>query len=158
EALRDGLCSTPTVDGDRLYYVTPACEVVCASTAGKVVWTYDMMKKLKVFPCYIGNCSPLVAEDLVFVVTGNGRQAPGANELPSPRAPSFAAFHKKTGALAWKDSSPGANILEGQWSNPAYGVIKGKSQVIFPGGDGWLYAFEPRTGKPIWKFDCNPKD
>src|SRR5262249_26462023 len=26
-----------------------------------------------------------------------------------------------------------------------------------PGGDGWLYSFEPRTGKLIWKFDCNPK-
>jgi outer membrane protein assembly factor BamB len=155
EALRDGLCSTPAVDGDRLYYVTPACEVVCASTAGKVLWTFDMMKKLKVYPCYIGNCSPLVVENRVFVATGNGRN--GDNELPSPRAPSFAAFHKKTGELAWKDSSPGTNIIEGQWSNPAYAVVKGKSQVIFPGGDGWLYAFEPRSGKPLWKFDCNLK-
>jgi outer membrane protein assembly factor BamB len=156
DALRDGLCATPTVDGDHVYYVTPGCEVVCASTEGKVVWTYDMMKKLKVFPCWVGNCSPLVAEGLVFVVTGNGRN--GDDELPFPKAPSFAAFNKKTGQLVWQDSSPGANILEGQWSNPAYGVVKGKSQVVFPGGDGWLYAFEPKTGKPIWKFDCNPKD
>ena len=29
--------------------------------------------------------------------------------------------------------------------------------MIFPGGDGWLYAFEPKTGKLLWKFDCNPK-
>jgi outer membrane protein assembly factor BamB len=156
DALRDGLCSTPTVDGDRLYYVTPACEVVCASTAGKVVWAFDMMKKLKVYPCYIGNCSPLVVGDLVYVVTGNGRD--GDNNLPSPKAPSFAAFKKKNGELAWQDSSPGENILEGQWSNPAYGEVKGKGQVIFPGGDGWLYAFEPKKGKLIWKFDCNPKD
>ena len=44
------------------------------------------------------------------------------------------------------------------WSNPAYGVVKGKAQVIFPGGDGWLYSFEPKTGKLIWKMDLNPKD
>ena len=30
-------------------------------------------------------------------------------------------------------------------------------QVIFPGGDGWLRAFEAKTGKLLWKFDCNPK-
>jgi outer membrane protein assembly factor BamB len=31
-------------------------------------------------------------------------------------------------------------------------------QAIFPGGDGWLYAFNARTGDPLWKFDLNPKD
>ncbi len=34
----------------------------------------------------------------------------------------------------------------------------GKAQVVFPGGDGWLYSYEPKTGKLIWKFDLNPKD
>src|SRR5262249_9175073 len=46
----------------------------------------------------------------------------------------------------------------GQWSNPAYGVVNGKPQVVFPGGDGWIYSFDPESGKLIWKFDCNPKD
>jgi outer membrane protein assembly factor BamB len=36
-------------------------------------------------------------------------------------------------------------------------------QVVFPGGDGWLYSFDPQgtpdgKGKLLWKFDCNPKD
>jgi outer membrane protein assembly factor BamB len=30
--------------------------------------------------------------------------------------------------------------------------------VLFPGGDGWLYGFDARTGEPLWKFDLNPKD
>jgi len=30
--------------------------------------------------------------------------------------------------------------------------------VIFPGGDGWIRSYEPKTGEPIWQFDCNPKD
>jgi outer membrane protein assembly factor BamB len=151
----DGLLSTPCVDGDRLYYVTPGAEVICADTDGKIVWRYDMMKELKVFPCYCTVSSPLVAGERVFLVTGNGRDID--NQLPSPEAPSFVAINKKTGKLIWKDSSPGKNILDGQWTSPAYGEIGGKPQVIFPGGDGWLYAFEPATGKPIWKFDCNPK-
>jgi outer membrane protein assembly factor BamB len=156
EALKDGLCSTPTVEGNRLYYVTPACEVICASSKGKVLWSFDMMKKLKVFPCYVGNCSPLIVGDLLYVVTGNGRDA--ENQLPAPKAPSFVALNKKTGEPVWQKNTPGANIIEGQWSNPAYGKVKGKGQVIFPGGDGWLYGFEPKFGTLVWKFDCNLKD
>jgi outer membrane protein assembly factor BamB len=47
--------------------------------------------------------------------------------------------------------------MHGQWSNATYGEAAGVKQVIFPGGDGWLYAFDPPTGKLLWKFDCNPK-
>src|SRR5207302_140370 len=65
---------------------------------------------------------------------------------------------KKTGQVVWKDNSPGKAILHGQWSSPSYGIVRGRGQVLFPGGDGWLYAFEPQTGKSIWKFDCNPKN
>ena len=154
EARADGLLSNPVVEGDRLYYVTPAAEVICADTNGSVVWRLDMMDKLKVFPCYVNSCSPLLVGELLFVTTGNGRDA--EHQLPSPQAASFVALDKKTGAVKWQDSSPGKNILDGQWSNPVYAEVN-KGQVIFPGGDGWLYALEPSTGKLIWKFDCNPK-
>jgi outer membrane protein assembly factor BamB len=52
---------------------------------------------------------------------------------------------------------PGNNVLHGSWSNPSYGTFGGRAQVLFPGGDGWLYSFEPETGKLLWKFDLNPK-
>ncbi|HLJ93518.1 MAG TPA: PQQ-binding-like beta-propeller repeat protein [Gemmataceae bacterium] len=155
EARGDGLLSNPVVEGQRLYYVTPAAEVICADVNGSVVWRFDMMDKLKVFPCYVNSCSPLLVGDLLFVTTGNGRD--GEHQLPSPKAPSFVAIDKKTGTVRWQDSSPGTNIMDGQWSNPVYAEANGKGQVIFPGGDGWLYAFEPANGKLIWKFDCNPK-
>src|SRR5262249_21078297 len=34
--------------------------------------------------------------------------------------------------------------------------VDGKTQVIFPGGDCFLYGLEPETGKLIWKCDCLP--
>ena len=42
-------------------------------------------------------------------------------------------------------------------------MIGGVPQVIFGGGDGWLYSFKAdkgKDGKPelLWKFDINPKD
>lgn len=149
-----GLCSTPVAEGQRVFYVTPGCEVVCADTAGKIQWSYDMMKELKVIPFHLSNCSPLIVGDLVMVVTGNGVDDEG--KVASPKAPSFIAINKKTGKLVWQSSLPGERIVEGQFSNPTLATINGKPQVIFPGGDCVLYSFEPKTGKLIWKCNCNP--
>lgn len=155
DAVAQGLCSTPAVDGKRLYYVTPGCELMCADTDnGKIVWRLDMMKELKVVPYHLGNCSPLVIGDLVYAVTSNGVDEEG--KIAAPMAPSFVAVNKLDGKLKWKSSLPGPRIIEGQWSNPCYAEIDGKGQVIFPGGDAWLYSFEPKTGDLIWKFNCNP--
>ncbi len=175
---QQGICSGPFIEGDRLYYISNRAEVISADTEGyydgendgpyadeentskideDIVWKFDMIDELDVFPHNLATCSPLVVGDLVFIVTANGVDETHIN-VPSPEAPSFIALNKNTGELVWEDNSPGENILHGQWSNPAYGVINGTPQVIFPGGDGWMYAFVPETGKLIWKFDCNPKE
>ncbi|HUG67986.1 MAG TPA: PQQ-binding-like beta-propeller repeat protein, partial [Pirellulaceae bacterium] len=65
--------------------------------------------------------------------------------------------------VLWTDNSPGKNILHAQWASPSYGVFEGQPQVIFPGGDGWVYSFDPRGdgqggSKLLWKFDGNPKE
>jgi outer membrane protein assembly factor BamB len=127
-----------------------------------VVWKLDMMKQLGVHPHNMSTSSPTIWGDLVFAVTSNGVGADHIT-LPSPHAPSFIAVNKRTGKLVWSDNSPGENVLHGQWSSPAVGVLGGVPQVIFPGGDGWLYSFHAerhKEGKPelLWKFDCNPKD
>lgn len=145
-----------------------------------IIWRLDMMKELGVFPHNLAVCSPLIVGDVVFVVTANGVDETHI-DIPAPEAPSFVAVHKKTGKVAWKDNSPTANVMnikgEGrqrtdairklmkrgqtvmhsQWSNPTYAEAAGQGQVIFPGGDGWLRAFEPKSGKLLWKFDANPK-
>jgi len=173
-----GICSAPYVEGERLYYISNRCEVICADTEGyidgendgpykeekntseideDIIWRYDMIDELDVFPHNLATCSPLVVNNILFTVTANGVDETHVN-IPSPDAPSFVALNAETGALLWEDASPGENILHGQWSNPAYGVIHGTPQIIFPGGDGWLYSFVPETGELIWKFDLNPKE
>jgi outer membrane protein assembly factor BamB len=173
---REGICSTPAIEADRAYYVSNRAEVVCLDlngfangndgfqeekyrdpADGDVIWSFDMMKELKVFPHNMANCSPLIVGDLVFVTTTNGVDENHVR-VPFPDAPSFLCLSKHTGKLIWKSNLPGNNIMHSQWSSPAYAVIGGRPQVIFAGGDGWLYAFEPDTGRLIWKFDCNPKD
>jgi uncharacterized protein (TIGR03067 family) len=152
-----GLLSTPVVDGERVYYILPQSVVVCADVKdGKTVWQYDMHKELKVTPYRCSNCSPLVAGNHLFLVTGNGINV-ATGKMHDAKAPSFLAL-TRDGKLAWKSDLPGERVFEGQWSNPAYAVIKGKAQIVFPGGDTALYSFEPETGKLIWEFHCYPKN
>jgi outer membrane protein assembly factor BamB len=173
-----GICSTPAVEGKRLYYVSNRDELISADTEGlrdgkndgpfttetdagetdaDFIWKLDIIGEFGVYPHNQSASSPLIVDDLVYVITGNGVDE-GHINIPSPAAPSFLAVDKQTGKVVWKSSLPGEKILHGQWSSPSYGVLDGKPQVLFGGGDGWLYALEPKTGKVIWKFDCNPKD
>jgi outer membrane protein assembly factor BamB len=148
-----GICSTPAATADFVYYVSNRDELVCRKAAdGAQVWLLDMRKELGATQDQAATCSPLLVGDLLFVVTGHARES---KEKPAnPKPPSFIAVNAKTGKLVWQDSSPGARIISSQWGNAAYGVVDGQPQVVFPGGDGWLYAFEPPSGKLIWKFNC----
>jgi outer membrane protein assembly factor BamB len=173
---KEGLCSSSVVEGNRIYYVSNRCTIVCADVDGfangndgiqtekykdktdvDIIWEYDMIKTLDVFPHNMSAGSPLIVGDILYTVTANGVDESHIN-LPSPLAPSFVALDKNTGKLLWKSNLPGKNIMHGQWSNPVYGEIDGVKQVIFPGGDGWLYGFTPDKGELLWKFDANPKN
>lgn len=197
---REGICSSPVVEGNRLWYVNNRCEVICADTEGfldgkndgvtdekyqgktdvDIIWRLDMIKELGVFPHNLATCSPLIVGDTLFVITSNGVDE-GHINIPAPAAPSFLALDKKTGKVKWSSNLPSRNLVEarargdknvdikklvdqgrllmhGQWSNPVYAEPNGKPQIIFPGGDGWIYAFKPDSGELLWKFDCNPKN
>jgi outer membrane protein assembly factor BamB len=126
-----------------------------------VVWKFDMMKNLKVSQHNMCSCSVTSFGDVLFVNTSNGLDESHIN-LPQPAAPSFIAMNKNTGEVYWTDKSPGANILHGQWSSPTVGILGDVPQVIFAGGDGWVYSFGADQGKDgsptlLWKFDANPK-
>jgi outer membrane protein assembly factor BamB len=149
-----GICSTPCVADGLVYYVSNRGELICVRAEdGKAVWTLDLRASLGISPNQASASSPLVVGENVFVVTGQGANNK-TGIVKNPAAPSFIAVNRKTGKVAWQDSSPGAKILTGQWGSPGYGVVDGQPQIAFPGGDGWLYSFEPTTGKLLWKFNC----
>jgi outer membrane protein assembly factor BamB len=149
-----GICSTPQVRGDVLFYVSNRDELVCRKvTDGAVVWQLDMRKELGALQDQAAVCSPLLVDDLLFVVTGNSHDMK-AEKVVNSKAPSFIAVNATSGKLVWQNNAPGDKILSSEWGSPAYGIVEGQPQVVFPGGDAWLYAFEPATGKPLWKFNC----
>lgn len=177
-----GICCAPLIEGDRGWIVTNRGEVVCFDTEGFVdgendgpvtdepstapneadmIWSFDMMDQLGSVQHNMCSCSVTAAGDLLLVATGNGA-SDDVDDFPAPDAASFIALDKRTGKLVWSDNSPGGNILHGAWASPAFAVLDGVPQAIFPGGDGWLYSFlaeatDDGKAKLLWKFDCNPK-
>ena len=173
-----GICSAPHIEGERLWVVSNRCELMCLDTKGfhdgendgevtdevdsekgdaDIIWNLDMIGELGVFPHNLATSSPVVFGDMVYLLTSNGVDEAHL-EIPSPRAPCFLAVNKNTGEVVWENNEPFDTILHGQWGSPAVGVVDGKTQVYFPGGDGWLYALDGLTGEIVWKFDLNPKD
>jgi outer membrane protein assembly factor BamB len=177
-----GICCAPLVEGERLWFVTSRGEVKCLDTQGfhdgendgpftsetqpgknesDVIWVFDMMGQLGVSQHNMCSCSVTSAGNLLFVCTSNGVDESHIN-IPNTAAPSFMAMNKNTGKVLWTSDAPGKNIMHGQWSSPAYAVLGGVPQVMFAGGDGYLYSFVPegKDGKAeiLWKFDCNPKE
>ncbi len=192
-----GICSSPTIDRDRVYVVTNRSEVVCLDIEGMhngnqgpflgerrfsgelsdpetgrdaadadVIWRFDMISALPVFPHDAASCSVLVFGDVVYVVTGNGVDD---GKTPFPMSPTFIALDKHTGRLLAKDDEMiGTRVFHGQWSSPSLGRVGDRTLVFFGGGDGVCYAFDAlraaQTFSPpgylhkVWSCDANPRE
>jgi len=209
-----GLCSSPTVDGGRVYIMGSRGDVLCLDVNGQadgnagpftdeghylcdtrtfpdkpgrfaatnapaapaavelrpddadIVWRYDVLEALDVWPQDAVDCSILVFGDCLYVCTGNGVDRSHKN-IPSPGAPNMIVLDKRTGKLLAVIEKPlGTALFHGDWSSPTLARINGRDLVVWGGGDGICYAFdaafEPGTNgapgvlKSVWRFDCNP--
>ena len=188
-----GICSTPTVDGERVYVVSNRGEVLCLDVHGQrdgndgpfqdeakyslrgagtladlrpndgdILWRFDMVRDLPVFPHDATNCSVLVHGDFIYVGTGNGVHW---GRVVLPAAPSLIVLNKLTGELVAKDDGHiSAGTFHGQWSSPSVANVAGRDLIIYGGGNGFCYAFEAITGSPqtpitlqeVWRSDANP--
>lgn len=173
-----GVCSSPAVEGDKVYYVSNRAELLCVDAKGfrddendgdvkdekfkgkfdaDVIWKLDMMEELGNHPHNMANSSPVIWGDLIFISTSNGQDESHVN-VPSPKAPSMVAVNKKTGKVVWEVNNVFDKILHGQWSSPAVGKLGDTEQVVIGEGDGWVRSYTVADGKLLWSFDTNPKD
>ena len=179
-----GVCSSPVVEGDRLYFVTHSFKVLCLDVNGepssgpepgnaRVIWEYDMWDKLGVFPCDAANGSPVICGDLIYVPTSNGidhnmdATKEKNRKMMAPNAPNLIVLDKRTGRLVATDDAPIApRLFHGQWSSPAIGTVGGRKLLFYGAGDGFCYAFETLSAVPekpiklktVWSYDCNPPE
>ena len=146
-----GICSSPAVEGNRVYVVANSCEILCLDTEGfkngnqgfqgegkfmvdkgksslepnnldaDIIWRYDMREELGVFPHNIASSSILIIGDLLFCTTSNGQDWSHLN-IPAPLSPCIIALNKKDGTLAGEEAEGiGKAILHCNWSSPSRG-------------------------------------
>jgi outer membrane protein assembly factor BamB len=168
-----GICSSPTVDGDRVYLVTNRCEVTCLDVNGMadgnqgfqdeglymawpskepmevretdadILWTLNMIDECGVFPHNITSSSIAVSGDHLWVTTSNGVDY-GHVETPAPFAPCLILVDKNTGKLLGEEQSGlSENIFHANWTSPAYLKDDKFDMCIFGGPNGWVHAFSP---------------
>lgn len=106
---KEGPSATPTVDGDRLYVMGLAGNVVCLQVAdGKVVWQRSLVADFKGrSPMWSFRESPLVDGDKVICT-------PGGEEA------TMVALNKRTGETIWKSVVPD-RVSGGQTQNRGFG-------------------------------------
>ncbi|MBI25133.1 MAG: pyrrolo-quinoline quinone [Roseibacillus sp.] len=139
------------------------------NTYADILWIFDMRdadKGVGAFPHNVSSCSPLVHGDILYTATSNGVDWSHTN-IPGESVPGLIALDKNTGKLLGKEvSGVSERVLHASWSSPAIGKVKGRDMLIWGGGDGFAYGFDPipvrdgERGAPIlrelWRYDGNP--
>lgn len=112
---------------------------------GETIWSHSLSEEYGFLSTYGGRTNvPVVFEDLVIinaVVIGWGDMAQPAHR--------FVAFDKRTGVPVWFNGTR-LRPTDTTYSTPVLTVLGGQAALVFGSGDGGVWAFQPRTGRPLW--------
>ncbi|HEX5889513.1 MAG TPA: PQQ-binding-like beta-propeller repeat protein [Pyrinomonadaceae bacterium] len=122
---------TPVIDGDRVYLHFGAYGTACITQTGEIVWK----TKLEYDNGQHGpGGSPIVYDDLLIV------------SCDGIESQYVVALDKATGKVRWKKMREGYQA----YTTPLVVNLPEGDQVISPGAFQAI-AYEPRTGKEIWR-------
>jgi len=114
---------------------------------GKTLWSHAMSEEYGLLNTYGGRTNvPVIFEDLVIISgidIGWGKMAKPAHR--------FIAFNKNNGEVVWFNGTRPLPY-DTTYSTPTLTVLDGQAALVFGSGDGGVWAFQPRTGVPIWQF------
>jgi outer membrane protein assembly factor BamB len=176
---RSGICSPPTVEGDRAYVVNNRGEVLCldakselraptnsAVPEAKVIWKFDLTAGAGIWSHDAAHSSILIRGNHLYLNTGTGVDNTH-KVIRTPDAPSLVVLEKTTGKLLARENEGIApNIFHSTWAAPSLGEVNGKTLIFFSAGNGIVFAFEPLLASPsekiplslkkVWQFDFDP--
>jgi len=134
----EGPRCTPTVDGDLLYAIGVAGDLVCLKVSdGSEVWRKQLVKEFKgQVPSWGYSESPLIDGDRVIVT-------PGKKEA------TLVCFNKKDGKLIWKGQVPEGDTVG--YSSIIIAKVDGAKQYIQFLGGGVVGFSE--DGKFLWRYN-----
>jgi outer membrane protein assembly factor BamB len=131
---------TPVIEGNRLYCHFGTFGTVCINTDdGTILWkNTDHQVMHENGPA----SNPILWNNLlIFHCDGSDKQY-------------VAALEKETGEFAWKTERTGSMHANPQlkkaYGTPVITEVDGRSVLLSPAAN-WLYAYDPATGKELWK-------
>jgi outer membrane protein assembly factor BamB len=144
-------CVAADPETDRVYAQGVNGYFQCLDGAtGKEIWSRSMHEEFGLLSTYGGRTNtPIVFEDLIIVhsvVVGWGDAA-----IPAHR---FIAMDKNTGEVRWFNGT-GLRPEDTTYATPVISVLGGEVAMVFGSCDGAVWAFQPRTGRPLWKYQMS---
>ena len=132
----DGPISTPTVEGGRVFLVSPRGTLFALDAAsGKELWRHDLKAEHGAGdPVYGFAVSPLVVGKLVVVQAGGDK---GKN---------LVAYDTATGALAWTADHPGPSET---YASPVVATLAGVPQIVVL-TPGKVFGARAEDGALLW--------
>ena len=132
---------TPILQDGRLYCHFGDYGTICLDLkTGKQLWQQRLTLDHRVGP----GSSPALWKDLLII------PCDGAD------VQYIVALDKNTGQTVWRVDRPPIRETNGEfrksYSTPLVIEVNGEEQVVIPGSQ-WCIAYEPRTGKEIWRVD-----
>ncbi len=137
-----GVRATPTVYGDKLYFLTSYGKVLCLETKkGNILWKVDLLEKYGVKNPFFGMVESLLIVDEKLIVTPGGKEA------------NMIALNLDTGKEIWK--SPGKG------EEPAYcsPVLANHNNIkmIITMTLSSIVGIGANNGKLLWSYPYNNK-
>lgn len=126
-----GTTGTPTIEGDRLYWLSRWGDLFCFESAnGKIVWEKNIQKETGVpIPDWGFSGAPYVYKSLLVLNVGDAGMA----------------VEKGTGKVLWKSAS----------KNPGYStpvpLERGGDPLVVMGSSQAYVAVNPESGKEAWR-------
>ncbi len=133
-------------------YALGSCDIFqCFNgETGDVIWSIPLHEQFGMLSTYGGRTNfPVIHEDLVIIsgIIINWGEAAKPNHR-------LIGMDKRTGEVVWFS---GTRDLpdDTTYSAPSIVTIDGQRQLILGTGDGAIWGFQPRTGKPLWHYDLS---
>lgn len=133
---------TPFIHGDRVFVHFGAHGTACLSRDGEILWKRVLE--------YNHRHGPAGSPILIEREKSGVRRAAGDDLLilscDGTDVQYVVGLNARTGEIEWKSDRDGSMA----YSTPLLIEVNGKRQVVSAGGE-WVIAYEPETGKEIWR-------
>jgi outer membrane protein assembly factor BamB len=127
---------TPILSGKRLFVHFGHLGTACLDLDGNVLWRNT---DLRYSPVHGNGGSPIVVDDLlVYSIDGADKQA-------------VVALDQATGKVRWQTDRKSKALKKFSFGTPLLIEVDGQRRIVSAGSDV-VAAYEPATGKELWRF------